>query len=101
MQHKARKRFGQNFLQDQSIIERMLNYMRLKVDDPVVEVGPGLGALTLPLLERLDQLTAIEIDRDLIERLQARQLSGLNIHSGDVLKLDFTDLFDGFQLCAG
>lgn len=96
--HQARKRFGQNFLQDQSIIERTLNYMRLQTNDPVIEVGPGLGALTFPLLERLDQLTVIEIDRDLIERLQARQLPGLIIHSGDALKLDYSEFFDGERL---
>ena len=87
--HKARKRFGQNFLQDLTIIERMIAAMRPASDDPVVEVGPGLGALTLPLLEHLDHLYVIEIDRDLIERLQARQLSGLTIHSADVLTVDF------------
>lgn len=98
MIHKARKRFGQNFLQDHSIIERMLSYLRLQASDKVIEVGPGLGALTLPLLEQLDHLTVIEIDRDLIERLQARQLPGLSIHSGDALKLDFNDFFDGERL---
>ncbi|MFK7855532.1 MAG: 16S rRNA (adenine(1518)-N(6)/adenine(1519)-N(6))-dimethyltransferase RsmA [Granulosicoccus sp.] len=98
MTHQARKRFGQNFLQDQSVIERMLNYLRLENDDPVIEVGPGLGALTLPLLERLDRLTVVEIDRDLIERLHARELPGLSIFSGDVLKLNLNDLHEGRRL---
>ncbi|ASJ72198.1 16S rRNA (adenine(1518)-N(6)/adenine(1519)-N(6))-dimethyltransferase RsmA [Granulosicoccus antarcticus] len=92
MNHRARKRFGQNFLQDLSIIERMLAAMRLERDDPVVEVGPGLGALTLPLLERLDRLAVVEIDRDLIQLLEARNLDGLTIHNGDVMKFDFNAL---------
>lgn len=89
MTHQARKRFGQNFLQDQSVIERILAAMRLQRDDNVVEVGPGLGALTLPLLEQLDTLQVIEIDRDLIKRLEAQQLPGLRIHGEDVMQVDF------------
>lgn len=90
--HRARKRFGQNFLHDASIIERMLAAIRVQSDDCIVEVGPGLGALTLPLLEQLSELHVVEIDRDLIERLEQRQLPGLHIHSGDVLNMDFTQL---------
>lgn len=92
MNHKARKRFGQNFLQDMSIIERMLAALRPEPGDAVVEVGPGLGALTLPLLARLDKLAVVEIDRDLIARLEAQQLNGLTIHPGDVMKFDFAAL---------
>lgn len=66
--------------------------MRLKADDNVVEVGPGLGALTLPLLANLDQLHVIEIDRDLIERLEAQQLENLTIQSADVLSVDFAPM---------
>lgn len=94
MNHKARKRFGQNFLQDMSVIERMLAALRPEPGDAVVEVGPGLGALTLPLLERLDRLAVVEIDRDLIARLEERQLAGLTIHPGDVMKFDFPALAD-------
>lgn len=72
--------------------------MRLSADDNVVEVGPGLGALTLPLLERLDQLHVIEIDRDLIERLEAKNLKGLHIQSADVLSVDFSTLAMGSSL---
>jgi 16S rRNA (adenine1518-N6/adenine1519-N6)-dimethyltransferase len=96
--HRARKRFGQNFLQDHSVIERILLSMRLKNDDTVVEVGPGLGALTLPLLAQLDQLHVIEIDRDLIERLEAPQLSNLTIQSADVLTVDFEPIAAGKPL---
>lgn len=72
--------------------------MRLSVDDNVVEVGPGLGALTLPLLDRLDKLHVIEIDRDLIERLEAKNLEGLHIQSADVLTVDFETLAMGSSL---
>ena len=99
MNHRARKRFGQNFLQDMGIIERMLAAIRPEANDAVVEVGPGLGALTLPLLERLDRLTVVEIDRDLIGRLEAQELDTLNIHAGDVLKFDFAAL--AAELAAG
>ena len=92
MNHRARKRFGQNFLQDMGIIERMLAAMRPESDDAVVEVGPGLGALTLPLLDRLDRLAVVEIDRDLIKRLEAQNLDSLSIHAGDVMKFDFSAL---------
>ena len=66
--------------------------MRIKSDDNVVEVGPGLGALTLPLLGLLEQLHVIEIDRDLIERLEAKQLDNLTIQSADVLSVDFAPM---------
>jgi len=90
--HQARKRFGQNFLQDVQIIDRMVNALRLDAADKVVEVGPGLGALTLPLISHLDQLHVVEIDRDLIEKLKRRQLAGLHIHGEDVLGFDFRGL---------
>ena len=66
--------------------------MRIKSDDNVVEVGPGLGALTLPLLAQLDQLHVVEIDRDLIKRLEDQQLEGLTIQSADVLSVDFAPM---------
>ncbi|MGQ7843892.1 16S rRNA (adenine(1518)-N(6)/adenine(1519)-N(6))-dimethyltransferase RsmA [Granulosicoccus sp. 3-233] len=75
-----------------SIIERMLAALRPETGDPVVEVGPGLGALTLPLLARLDRLAVVEIDRDLIARLESQQLNGLTIHPGDVMQFDFDAL---------
>jgi 16S rRNA (adenine1518-N6/adenine1519-N6)-dimethyltransferase len=96
--HRARKRFGQNFLQDHTIIERIVSSMRLKSDDNVVEVGPGLGALTLPLLAQLDKLHVIEIDRDLIQRLEAQQLENLTIQSADVLNVDLEPIAAGKPL---
>lgn len=98
MKHRARKRFGQNFLQDESVITRMLSAMKPAHDDPVVEVGPGLGALTLPLLEQLDSLTVIEIDRDLIAKLNARELDNLIVHEGDVLDMDWQAMANGGDL---
>ena len=95
MKHQARKRFGQNFLQDESIITRMLSAMKPAHDDRVVEVGPGLGALTLPLLAHLQSLTVIEIDRDLIARLRSMERSNLIIHEGDVLKTNWNELAVG------
>jgi len=98
MKHRARKRFGQNFLQDESVITRMVSAMKPARDDHVVEVGPGLGALTLPLLEQLDTLTVVEIDRDLIARLQVLKLETLTIHEGDVLNVDWKTMADGRAL---
>ena len=72
--------------------------MRLKSDDKVVEVGPGLGALTLPLLAQLEKLHVIEIDRDLIQRLETQQLENLTIQSADVLKVDFEQIAAGKPL---
>ncbi len=72
--------------------------MRLDADDIVVEIGPGLGALTLPLLAQLKQLHVIEIDRDLIQRLEAKELEGLHIQSADVLKVDLQTLAMGNSL---
>ena len=72
--------------------------MRLDADDNVVEIGPGLGALTLPLLAQLKQLHVIEIDRDLIQRLEAKELEGLHIQSADVLKVDLQTLAMGNSL---
>ena len=98
MNHRARKRFGQNFLQDASIITRMLAALKPAVDDAVVEVGPGLGALTLPLLEQLNMLTVVEIDRDLIAGLHAQALNNLVIYEGDVLAVDWQSMAGGSDL---
>lgn len=98
MNHQPRKRFGQNFLNDSHVIDRIVDSINPTANQPVVEVGPGLGALTLPLLERLQTLQVIEIDRDLIAKLQARNLDKLVIHESDVLKIDWAILANGQQL---
>jgi 16S rRNA (adenine1518-N6/adenine1519-N6)-dimethyltransferase len=88
--HIARKRFGQNFLVAPGIIGAIVSALNPARTDTVVEIGPGLGALTEPLLERLDHLHVVEIDRDIIARLKRLPFaSKLVIHEGDVLQLDF------------
>lgn len=98
MKHQPRKRFGQNFLHDTHVIDRILDAVGPARDDALLEVGPGMGALTLPLLERIDTLQVVEIDRDLIARLNAMNLSGLTIHESDVLKVNWCELADGKPL---
>jgi len=90
--HKARKRFGQNFLTDQKIIDRIIATIAPKPDDNLLEIGPGQGAMTLPLLEKVDKLNVIEIDRDLISILESFNKSNLTIHQGDALKFDLSNL---------
>ncbi len=93
MSHKARKRFGQNFLVDQQIIADIIAAIRPEPDDNMVEIGPGLGALTRPLLQRLKRLHVVEIDRDIIARLESDYPQDkLVIHAGDALKFDFGQL---------
>jgi len=94
--HIPRKRFGQNFLQDQKVIEDIVNAVGAQRSDVVVEIGPGLGALTTPLLQRLDHLHVAEIDRDIIARLKKEYPpERLTIHEGDALAFDFGTVTDG------
>jgi 16S rRNA (adenine1518-N6/adenine1519-N6)-dimethyltransferase len=88
--HVARKRFGQHFLVDARVIGAIIDAVAPRRDDIVVEIGPGLGALTAPLLHRLDHLHAVEIDRDIVARLRRRFPSDrLSVHAGDALLFDF------------
>jgi len=88
--HQARKRFGQNFLVSPGVIRKIVDAVAPRAGDTVVEIGPGLGALTEPLLERIDHLHVVEIDRDLIARLrQQYPAERLTIHAGDALVFDF------------
>ena len=100
MTHRARKRFGQNFLQNQSIIHSILQAFHPQPDDNVVEIGPGLGALTKPLLQTLKTLTAIEIDRDLQAHLtQMPQLTGkLQLIGADALTFDYATLGEDLRV---
>lgn len=91
-QHKARKRFGQNFLTDDKVIERIVAIISPKFNDNLLEIGPGQGAMTLPLLEHVKQLNVIEIDRDLIAKLKNLNKDNLVIHQGDALKFDLNTL---------
>ena len=91
--HQARKRFGQNFLHDRHVIERIVAAIRPQPTETLVEIGPGLAALTRPLLERLPHLHVVELDRDLAARLRAEfSPERLTVHEGDALKFDFGTL---------
>ena len=94
MTHRPRKRFGQNFLQDQQTIFAILEAFHPEPTDTVVEIGPGLGALTIPLLKKLPTLTAIEIDTDLQAHLAAipEGLQKLHLINADALTLDYATL---------
>ena len=92
--HRARKRFGQHFLHDPGVIARIVAAIDPRPGDRLVEIGPGLGALTLPLLDRAGRLEVVEIDRDVIPRLaeRARGHGELVIHEADALSYDFRAL---------
>ena len=87
MKHQARKRFGQHFLTDGSVINAIVDAIDPQPGEALVEIGPGLGAMTDPLVARCEQLTVIELDRDLAQRL--RQRTALNVIEADVLNVDF------------
>jgi 16S rRNA (adenine1518-N6/adenine1519-N6)-dimethyltransferase len=92
--HTARKRFGQNFLHDGAVIARIVRVIDPQPADVMLEIGPGLGALTTPLLERLPALHVVEIDRDLAARLREtfHDRPGLVVHAADALRFDFASL---------
>ena len=94
MPHTPRKRFGQNFLRDESVIEAIARAVAPREEDHLVEIGPGEGALTQALVESGCQLDAIELDRDLRTRLLAAfsTYPGFTLHSADALKFDFAAL---------
>lgn len=97
--HEARKRFGQNFLHDLSVIDDIVRAIDLRHDDKVIEIGPGLAALTRPLSERLDHLNVIELDRDLAHRLRnSFSPKKLTITEADVLTVDFSDWGDDIRI---
>ncbi|MCP4701430.1 MAG: 16S rRNA (adenine(1518)-N(6)/adenine(1519)-N(6))-dimethyltransferase RsmA [Gammaproteobacteria bacterium] len=89
-----RKRFGQHFLHDCSAIQRIVDAISLRPEESLVEIGPGTGALTGPLLERFGQLDAVELDRDLAARLERRfgASGALRVHYADALQFDFSAL---------
>lgn len=91
MSHRARKRFGQNFLHERWVIRRILDAIRPQPGETLVEIGPGRGALTLPLLDAVGRLVAIELDRDLVAEL-SRKAAGhgeLELRCEDALRIDF------------
>ncbi len=95
-QHIARKRFGQHFLVDEAVIDGIVRAIDPQPGQALVEIGPGLGAMTMPLLQRCSALTVIELDRDLAARL--RRHGGLTVVEADVLKVDFATLAAGRPL---
>ncbi|MDF2940173.1 MAG: ribosomal small subunit methyltransferase [Gammaproteobacteria bacterium] len=92
MKHQARKRFGQNFLIDQSIIEGIIQCIRPESGENIVEIGPGCAALTKPLIEASGHISAIELDRDLIPKLKNEFGDKINLIEADALKFDFSSL---------
>lgn len=92
--HQARKRFGQHFLTDQQVISDIVTAINPTPDQHLVEIGPGLGAITLPVLALVKEMDAVEIDRDAIAALKVSSFSAgkLNLHEGDILKFDFGSL---------
>jgi len=98
MSHQARKRFGQNFLVDDQIVNRIVATISPKKSDNIVEIGPGKGALTFPLLQNLDHLSVIEIDRDLISLLKLKKQDKLTIYEADALKFDYGLISDNLRI---
>ena len=94
--HRPRKRFGQHFLHDPRVLARIVEAVAPSPHDFLVEIGPGEGALTVPLLERAGKMQAIELDRDLAARL--RGIPGVTVHEGDALEFDFGQFPPGMRL---
>ncbi|MCA1806173.1 MAG: 16S rRNA (adenine(1518)-N(6)/adenine(1519)-N(6))-dimethyltransferase RsmA [Xanthomonadaceae bacterium] len=94
MNHQPRKRFGQNFLHDPQVIQRIVSCIAPRPDQSLIEIGPGQGAITLPLLQAAGRLTVVELDRDLVGPLaeRCRNVGELHILNQDALKLDFCAL---------
>jgi 16S rRNA (adenine1518-N6/adenine1519-N6)-dimethyltransferase len=98
--HRARKRFGQNFLQDLGVITAIVSAIKPRASDALIEIGPGQGAITHWLLKACPRLIAIELDRDLIPRLQSafgRDYPDFVIHQADALTVDFSQLSNASQ----
>ena len=93
MKHVAKKRFGQNFLTDHTVLYAIMQAVMPQPTDAMVEIGPGLGAMTRMLLQSLTHLHVVELDRDLVKRLEAQaDPARLCVHSGDALQFDFTQI---------
>jgi len=92
MNHRHKKKFGQNFLKDPSVVQKILQAARLDAGSQVVEIGPGLGALTHHLGKAAGSLTVFEIDADLIDYWKTQQLENLHLIEGDVLKMPWRDI---------
>ena len=95
--YRTKKRFGQHFLHDHAVIHTLIQYINPKQDQQIIEIGPGMGALTFPLLKLLDKMEVIEIDRDVIKPLQQQGGAKLVIHNVDALRFDFSQLLKDNQ----
>ena len=99
MHHNPRKRFGQNFLIDQQIIAQIIAAIYPQKHDKIIEIGPGFGALTRPLLQVVDHLDVVEIDRDIVDKLSKEfPQEKLTIHATDALKFNFSTLGNKFRI---
>jgi 16S rRNA (adenine1518-N6/adenine1519-N6)-dimethyltransferase len=94
--HRPRKRFGQHFLHDARVLARIVDAVGVSENDFLVEIGPGEGALTRPLLEHVKAMHVIEVDRDLAAAL--RELPGVTVHEGDALEFDYAAFPPGMRL---
>jgi 16S rRNA (adenine1518-N6/adenine1519-N6)-dimethyltransferase len=93
--HRPRKRFGQHFLHDPRVLARIVEAINPAADDFIVEIGPGEGAVTRPLLEKTNRLTVIEVDRDLAARLS---IPGVTVHEADAMEFDFARFPKGMRI---
>ena len=98
MPHQPRKRFGQNFLVDEKIINQIIFTISPKHNDNIIEIGPGKGPLTFPMLEHLISLNVIEIDRDLVALLKSKKEEKLVIYEADALNFDFAVIDNKFRV---
>ena len=99
MKHVAKKRFGQNFLTDQSIVNSLIDAINPLQNQTIVEIGPGLGALTKPLLKKISHLHVVEIDRDIVNWMQNEYAKNtITIHNVDALKFEFTTLGENLRV---
>jgi 16S rRNA (adenine1518-N6/adenine1519-N6)-dimethyltransferase len=97
--HIPRKRFGQNFLEDRAVVDQIVSAIHPRPGERLVEIGPGLGALTLPLLDRLERIDVVEIDRDIVRDLRSRfSPTRMVVHEADALEFDFTMLGTGVRV---
>ena len=99
--HRAKKHFGQHFLHDADVIDRILRSLDAQPEDAVVEIGPGLGALTVPLIARVPRLTVVELDRDVLPHLKKNvgaHLPKLTVVESDALRVDYSALAEGRPL---
>lgn len=98
--HRARKRFGQHFLTDPGVIDAIVRAVSPAADDVVVEIGPGQGAITEPLARRAGHLHLVELDRDLVARLQTRyaERDNVTVHAADALQFDFSKLGQSLRI---